>query len=66
MLGPLDRMVDDGKLKQTVLNKVGLKRWKEITYEKLSMWTNAIVIPFHKFSMPEFDIDCDNVENSVL
>lgn len=59
VLGQLDKMVDDGKLKQTVLNQAKLKRWKEIAYEKLSMWAYTTAIQFHKFSMPEIDISCE-------
>lgn len=58
VLDPLDRMVDDCKLKQTNLDETEIKKWKEIAYEKLSMQPYANVIPFYKFSTPEFDIAC--------
>lgn len=47
----MNKMVDDGKLKQTMLNETKLKRWKGNAYEKLSMWAYAATISFHKFSM---------------
>lgn len=33
----------------------------EVAYEKLSMWAYVTTIPFHKFSMPKFDIACEGI-----
>lgn len=33
----------------------------EVANEKLIMWAYAAVIPFHKFSMHEFNIACEAI-----
>ncbi|ONK75752.1 uncharacterized protein A4U43_C03F20160 [Asparagus officinalis] len=41
--GPLDKMVADGKTKQTMLNKTERRQWRDLAHEKLSILSWKIV-----------------------
>ncbi|ONK64117.1 uncharacterized protein A4U43_C07F22250 [Asparagus officinalis] len=59
--GPLDKMVTDGKMKQTVLNEIERRQWKDLAHENLSMWAYAAGLSFHVFDIEEFDIACEAI-----
>ena len=61
MFGPLDKMVGDEKLKQTVINEGDRKKWRDLTRHYLSMWCYARAIPFNALDDQEFDLFCEAV-----
>lgn len=61
VVGPLNKLVDDGKWKQASLNEGERKKYREMAHEYVTMWSYAKGIPFNAFDCEEFDLFCEAV-----
>lgn len=59
VLGLINKMIDQEKLKQTTLSKGKEKKLKELACYDGAKQAYALRISFHKFSLPNVDLMCE-------